>query len=216
MLEKFNNAFGIDGKMNIFLSRITDLVMLNAVWFVCSIPIITIGPAFAALNSALLKYDNHEEYSPVKYFLGAFKKNAKKTMPVTGMLTFLTMIYLAALYIAYRADFQGFFIMLVFSVIVLVNILIAGIYFCLLSDRTDMGRLKTLKTAYTIGIMHLPYTILMIALSVAPLLLFLYNTELFLRLIFIWMIGGVALIQLACVRLYRKAVAKQRAKGWEK
>lgn len=61
-----------------FINKIIDLVVLSLVWLVCCIPIITIGPACAALYYAVVKVIRRQRGYPVREFWRAFKSNFKK------------------------------------------------------------------------------------------------------------------------------------------
>ena len=55
------------------LSKICDIVCLNVLWLVCSLPIITIGASTTALYTVMLKLVKNEEGYIFKGFLHAFK-----------------------------------------------------------------------------------------------------------------------------------------------
>ena len=50
-----NRLFSLDGKLFHILSRIADLILLNVLWLLSSLPIITIGASTTALYYVMLK-----------------------------------------------------------------------------------------------------------------------------------------------------------------
>ena len=58
-----------------FLRVLCDLMLLNLLWRVCSLPIVTVGPASSALCSVSLKLARGEPVATVKTFFGALKQN---------------------------------------------------------------------------------------------------------------------------------------------
>ncbi|MBR3949042.1 MAG: YesL family protein [Oscillospiraceae bacterium] len=60
-----------------FLRDLFDLTVLNWLWLVCSLPIVTVGPATCALYAVTLKMAREEPVSPVKDFFRGFRVNAK-------------------------------------------------------------------------------------------------------------------------------------------
>ena len=52
-------------------------MVLNLLWFICCIPIITVGPASCGMYSVLLKLARKEQTSTIKDFFRAFKENIK-------------------------------------------------------------------------------------------------------------------------------------------
>lgn len=63
-----------------------DLMVINWLWFLCSLPIITIGPATCALYSVTLKQTRDLPVNPAKDFLAAFRDNFKPAL-VIGLLS---------------------------------------------------------------------------------------------------------------------------------
>lgn len=62
-----------------FLGRVADLVILNFLFLLCSIPIVTIGASWTALYSVTLKAVKNEESYIAKGFLEGFKENFKQS-----------------------------------------------------------------------------------------------------------------------------------------
>ena len=72
-----------------FFHDLFDLMALNLLWLLCSLPVITIGPATCGLFSATLKLVRHEAVSPVKDFFRGMKDNLR-----SGLLLGLAAIVL--------------------------------------------------------------------------------------------------------------------------
>ena len=65
--------FNYDSPIMQFLTRLTDLFILNFLFLICSIPIITIGASATALYSVTLKMAKNEESYIFSSFFRAFK-----------------------------------------------------------------------------------------------------------------------------------------------
>ena len=65
---------GSDSKMMSFLSRIFDLIILNILFVLCSLPVITIGSSLTALYSVTLKMVRNEESYIFRSFFKSFKE----------------------------------------------------------------------------------------------------------------------------------------------
>lgn len=74
----FESLFNPDNAFMTFINKIIDLVVLSLVFTICCIPIITIGPALAALYYAVVKTVRRRRSYPVKEFWSAFKSNMKR------------------------------------------------------------------------------------------------------------------------------------------
>ena len=73
----------------VFLTIVGDLMALNILWFICSLPIITIGPSTNALFTVTLKLAEGESVSVLKTFFKAFKENFKQTLIVGAFSVFV-------------------------------------------------------------------------------------------------------------------------------
>lgn len=90
-----------------FLRNLWDLMILNWLWFLCSLPVITIGPATCAMLSVTLKLARGEPAHGAKDFFSSFRANFKPAL-VTGLLT-LVMVTVAAGDIYFALRQTGFF-----------------------------------------------------------------------------------------------------------
>ena len=78
--------FNLDSPLMKFLSRMTDILWLNILTVVCSIPIITAGASFTALHYVCLKMVRDEEGYITKTFFRSFKENLKQGIGATFVL----------------------------------------------------------------------------------------------------------------------------------
>ena len=68
-----------------FLRVLCDLMILNILWLICSLPVITVGPASCALCSVELKLARGEPVATVRTFFEALKQNIGQTI-VLGLI----------------------------------------------------------------------------------------------------------------------------------
>lgn len=71
--------FGLDSKFAAIMTRLADLVILNAVFLISCLPVITIGSALKALYTVTLKMCRNEESYIVKSYLKAMKQEFLKS-----------------------------------------------------------------------------------------------------------------------------------------
>ncbi len=60
-----------------FLQNLFDLTILNWLWLLCSLPLVTVGPATCGLYAVTLKLARGESVSPLKDFFRGFRENGK-------------------------------------------------------------------------------------------------------------------------------------------
>ena len=70
--------FGSDSILFKVLEKIADFVILNLLWAICCIPVVTIGASTTALYYVMLKMVRNEESHVAKMFFKAFKQNLKQ------------------------------------------------------------------------------------------------------------------------------------------
>lgn len=70
--------WGLDGKIVTDLNRTWDLAVLNAVWLICCIPIVTIVPATAAFYYAVFQNIRQERGKPLQKYFYEMKRNFRK------------------------------------------------------------------------------------------------------------------------------------------
>lgn len=78
--------FGFDTKFSRFMHTLADVFLLNLMWILGSLPIITIGTSTIAVYSVTLKMVENREGSVVKQFWQAYIQNIKHGIILSIML----------------------------------------------------------------------------------------------------------------------------------
>lgn len=78
--------FSYDSKFMKFLNTFFDVAWLNLLWFVCCLPLVTIGPATIAAYTVTLRVVEGTEGYIAKEFFKAFKENLKHGFALTFIL----------------------------------------------------------------------------------------------------------------------------------
>ena len=73
----FKNLFNPDSALMITMSQVTDCIFLSLFWLVCCFPVVTIGPASAALYDAAYHCYRRGDKHSWSRFLRSFKSNLK-------------------------------------------------------------------------------------------------------------------------------------------
>lgn len=151
-----------------FLYKISNLFLLNILWIVFSIPVITLGASTAALYSVTLKMAKDEETYIFRSFLHAFKDNLRQGLclclvygAVGGLLYFN--LYTAA---SGKLFAQAFF-MTVFGIMAILYLLI-GVYIFPVLARFETGLMKLLKISIYLSLRHIGYSVLMTVIIALP------------------------------------------------
>ncbi len=167
--------FSIDGPLYHFFSRLLDMIKLNFLWLLFSLPVITIGASTAAAFSVTLKMVDEREGYIAKQFWSAFKANLKQGIP-TGLLN---LFFAYALYL----DFQLFHAVegnpIYFLILGIVGSIMCFGYFIYayaLMARYDNTLLKTLKNSMDISVKYFGRTIMIAVVVAVEIIIFIFNT----------------------------------------
>lgn len=87
-----SNLFNTSGPVYRFIVKVENSVLLNILWFICCIPIVTIGPATTALYYCTHRIVSDEDGYVIRIFFKAFKDNFKQSLCVGIMMTILGVI----------------------------------------------------------------------------------------------------------------------------
>lgn len=163
------------------LSKLGDMFILNFIYVLSCIPIITIGASMTALYYTTLKMaENNESYVWRDYWK-AFKSNLKQAT-VIWLIVFAGWAVVALDFlIAGGLSMQLGTVVAIGVVVVAVFLGILGLYVFPLLARFDNTVVRTMKNAVMIAIRHLPSTILIALIHAAPLLVAFVSIEAFLK-----------------------------------
>ena len=73
----FKNLFNPDNALMTTMAQVTDCIFLSLFWVLCCFPVITIGPASAALYDAVYYGFRKKDKHPWGRFFSAFRSNLK-------------------------------------------------------------------------------------------------------------------------------------------
>ena len=108
--------FNYDNPVWRFIGKLGDLIILNVLWIVCSIPIFTIGASTTAVYYVTLKMVRDEEDSTIKSFFRSFKSNFKQATAIwlillaAGAVLALSLIHICLAprgFMALKAEISG-------------------------------------------------------------------------------------------------------------
>ena len=189
-----SNFFNMDNSLWRFLGRLADVMILNIVFLITCLPVVTIGAAWTSLSYVTLKMSRDEESYIVKSYFKAFRQNFRQATAIWG-------IALVAMFIFYM-DFhiirsmnpsmaQAMFILL--AAIAMLAALTLLYVFPVLA-KFDNTILNTIKNAFFMAIGNLPRTLLMAAVIVGSGVLTFLSQQTIAIGMLVWIMVGFALI----------------------
>ena len=167
-MKKF---FNLDSPFMIFLSNLTDVVILNVLCLVCCIPIITIGPSITAMHYVTLKMAREEEILVVKYFFKAFKENFKQAVLAWLGFLVITIVFFLDYRILKAMGLDNTKVLLMVIGAIYMFVCFTTMYVFPLMARFSNPLKQTLKNALFMSILHIFKTVVMAVIYVIPFVL---------------------------------------------
>ena len=201
--------FSPDSKFMRAMSTLGDLMLLNLVFLLCCIPVVTVGAAVTALDTAAFQIVRGTADRPVALFFRSFRRNLR---PATLLwLLFAAAGGVAALDIWMFAAFGGLIklVEIPFVLLLLIALFAAGYAFPLLSQFGNTFK-GTLKNAIILSLGYLPRTLAVTALNILPFALLLRDFLFFLKAGFLWVFLYFAAAACLNAKLLEKVFAPYR------
>lgn len=186
------DIFSIDSPVMRFLSFLADLMLLNLLFLVSCIPIITIGASVTALSRVALNM-KRGTYSVWSDYLKSFRQGFKQATILFFLLLLIVLALAADLYLlsllqsSNRAAF-----MVPFFALLLMTMFTACHLFPLVGQFQNTNK-RAIFNAMYLSIRYLPRTILMLLLDFAPLVAFVFAPQFFVQFGYLWVLIYFAL-----------------------
>lgn len=185
--------FNLDNPLMQLLSRVGDLIVLNVLTLLCSLPILTAGAAQAALHRVCQDMAFDTDSGVIGPYFRAFRVNFRQaTILWLGELVLAAILVWDVLLItAYLGGSAWMYILM--GILALLAALICA-YLMPLIARYDNTLRQHLNNAVVLALMKLPTSLLLAALNLLPLLLALISLNLFFQVLIFWVLLGFALV----------------------
>ena len=166
--------FSYESKFSQILLKLCWSCYLNLLWFLCSLPIVTIGASTTALYYASLKLVREEDSSLTRQFFRSFRENFKQATVLWLILLGVGLFLGADGYILYHLRLSAAGPLAVMWTLILAVVIAASVVyvivllyvFPLLASVCNTNR-AMLKNAFLIGTHYLFATILIFAVHFA-------------------------------------------------
>lgn len=185
--------FNLDSPVMRFMSNVADLVVLNLIWLICCVPIVTIGPACTAMCYTARGMARGDAPPVLKTFFRAFRENFRQSLAVFLILLIPVCLGAAYLLMAVSGGLDQIPVLKYLCVLAVVIIGFVCSYLYPLLAHFDNTVGATLKNAFLLPLANPFLALVVTALNLLPVLLLLINPELFARCIIFWLLIGSAL-----------------------
>ncbi len=168
-----SKLFDPEGPLMTSFDTVKNLIILNLITIICSIPIVTAGAAFTALHYTSLKMVRDEEGYVSKTFFKAFRQNLKHgigfSLIMILVLGFIALDFYATMWFE---DDPGF-VKAAIAVLVLMGAaaVVLLTFFFPVQAKLDASLAQNMSNAFKMALSHFPMTILMIVFNLSPFVL---------------------------------------------
>lgn len=200
-----SKLFRMDSPLMRFLTKIADLMVLNILFCVTSIPLITIGASWTALYSVTLKMVRDEEGSVSRSYFRSFRQNFRQaTLLWLGGLVVLALLVLDIRVLNGMSEGTAPGLLRVgVEILALLGIMVLQYLFPSLA-RFEASLADTLKNACMMALAHLPKTALMTAAAVGAVWITLINNTTIAVGLMVWPLIGFSLMAFGNSGILRK------------
>lgn len=166
-----NIFFNPDNWLWKFFGKIFDFFGLSCMWFLCSMPLITVGTASIALYDTAAHCLRGDETNLAKRFFGTFKKELIPGLLITILWTMIAMIFWFGYQIVYQMG-QADSGAAIFAVVYYISLLIPVGVLCwvfAVQSRFVYKFFQLHKMALYFTFAHLPATVAIVALALVAI-----------------------------------------------
>lgn len=193
------NLLNPDGFFFQFLTKVGDLIIVNFLFLICCVPVVTIGASIAALNKITQEIVYDTETAIFKGFSRAFRENFKQaTLCWLAIAVICVSFYCDFLLIATFLEGTAATAMNTFILVLGILVLCAACYLFPLLVRYQNTVKQHLSNSLILMVVKLPRTIAMAALNLLPVILFLLNVKVFAQTLIFWLFIGFAFVSYLC------------------
>lgn len=188
--------FNPDSRIMIFLSRVADLVILNILWLVCCIPVVTIGASTTAMYHVIRHWQKDSVSSIMRDFFQSFKEDFKQATPVYLILLIPTVAVVINAMLIFNPENSAAvpsYLLVIWFISALILLFISSFVYPVMAFFADT-LFKTLRNAMVLALANLPRTILISVLNLLPVILLFVNLSFFLQSSIFWLLIGGALV----------------------
>ena len=188
------NPLRHDSPIMEFLGNMADLIILNLLWIIFSLPIITIGASSVALYSTTRKLAANNWVPVFKAFLTSFRANFKQGTSVLFMMLVPMLIALLDFSFLVFDMLNGNIVLKGICVVTLMLIVLPSSYIFPLVAHFDNSSVQTVKNSFVFAFAHPIKSLVMAALNYIPVVLLAIVPAVFFRVFIIWLGIGFSLV----------------------
>ncbi len=204
-----NKLFSLDSPLFRFLEKVADFFIVNALFALCSLPVITAGAALTAAFKVMQNMVMDNEQPIVKSFFKTFKNDFKQStllwLIVLGVLAFLIFDLLVVYF-----NLQGSIALVLYVFLGVCSVVTLGsaVFSFQMIARYENPLKQHLRNGFFLAIGNLPRTVVILAVLAIPFFFLFVNPTFFFNILPFWAIMGMSILFYNATRLLRPIFLK--------
>lgn len=186
--------FDIDGPVMRFFAKIGDLILINLLFLICSIPVVTAGASAVSMYTLTMRLVRREERTrTVRSFFAAFRENFRRATAIWGIFLGVGLV-LAVNYwlMTFNPDIYPVLMRVLIFCLTFIYVMCLTWVFPMYA-RFENKVTDTVRNSLAMGISYIGVTVPAMGLTVLPAILLYYKTAFFLKTAVFWLFIGFAL-----------------------
>ena len=189
-----SSFFNMDSPIMRFLGRLADVMILNIVFLITCLPVVTIGAAWTSLSYVTLKMSRDEESYIVKSYFKAFRQNFRQATAIWGIALVAMFIFYMDFHIIRSMNQSMAQVMFILLAAIAMLAALTLLYVFPVLAKFDNTIMNTIKNSFFMAIGNLPRTLLMAAVIVGSVVLTFLSQQTIAVGMLVWIMVGFALI----------------------
>ncbi len=205
--------FNIDSPIWRVMGFIGDLVILNLLFILTSLPVFTIGASITALTSVEFRMIEKRTDFVARDYFRAFKENFKNSTVIWLVYAAFLAVCVLNFNLVYNTDPANRNIIMIILGIALFFVTMTAMYSLAMQARFVNNLADTVVKAFMIGLSGWPYTIVMLLLMIVSAGVSVQTVGSIIIAVPVWLLIGFSGIGYLCnimyLRIFRKVTAKE-------
>lgn len=170
--------FDLDSPLSKLLTNVADLMILNFLFLLFSLPVVTFGASLTAMNFVTLQMAENKHPAIFDSFFKSFKQNIKQSTILWGIVFAMSTVFFAwyivieNMVLVELAAVLRFFL---YIIIVLFSMMLVYLFF--FQAKFENSVLATIKNSFLMSIRHLFTTILSLAIIGGVVIIILFYPQ---------------------------------------
>lgn len=182
------SIFSIDSPVVQKLSFFFDFMMVNMIYILCCVPIVTVGAARAALFTCGRLWAEKDD-AGISTFLKAFFKNLKTATPVWLVMLAVGAFLAWDVFLLMNNQLPMEWLMWIVLFLPILGYLVVSSQLFQMVSRYNCTVKQYIRNALLVGIAHPLCLVVNIGLAILPYFTIFYNFTAFLQLTLVWILG---------------------------